>query len=75
LFIIILEIRQGAQIFILLMNFWLIVRLRVDYVKIEYNLKYQGIDHFQMFNEGPCFGGLTDEVLTEIFGKNANSRG
>jgi len=44
-------------------------------VLIEFNLKYQGMDYFQIINEGPFFGDLTDEVLTEIFGKNANSRG
>jgi hypothetical protein len=44
-------------------------------VLIEFNLKYQGMDHFQMFNEGPFFGELTDEVLTELFGKKNNQRG
>jgi len=40
-------------------------------VLIEFNLKYQGMDYFQIFNEGPFFGDLTDEVLTELFGKKA----
>jgi len=38
-------------------------------VLIEFNLKYQGMDYFQIFNERPFFGDLTDEVLTELFGK------
>lgn len=41
-------------------------------VLIEFNLKYQGMDHFQIFNETPFFGELTEEILTELFGKKRN---
>jgi hypothetical protein len=41
-------------------------------VLIEFNLKYQGMDYFQIFAERPFFGELTEEVLTELFGKQTN---
>lgn len=41
-------------------------------VLIEFNLRYQGMDCFQIFSERPFFGELTNEVLKELFGKKTN---
>ena len=38
-------------------------------VLIEFNLKYQAMDQFQICNEEPFFGELTEKVLADIFGK------
>lgn len=37
-------------------------------VLIEFNLRYQGLNHHQLL-EGSLFGEQTDEVLTEVYGK------